>query len=742
MSPSPNDVSGAAQNVSCWALLVGPGLALAMYFPTLFGTFLSDDFLVNTMLTHGAEPRLAWDSILADFSREWMGLEGGGMYRPMVSMSFAVNYWFGGSNPLWFHLVNILIHATTALLCALVCVRCSIQRPNLAAILGGALVAVHPAFAESTCWIAARNSGLQVMFASLAMLCFTHHLRSGKAIPLGLCILSFITALMTKETAVLLPFSFLALDVLLRGWQGVSRRWLHIGMFGIVGLYFLMRLLVLGVLLGGTSTGLESIQSSDVLTNLLAKGELLIAPVGSSYDPVWGNAFGYLSAAGMALLILPALLRPSTAWIPLLLATWIGLHFAPSYKLIVDTTTLSGSRLIIGAAAILSIGLSFLATRSRWPTLTNLATGCLLVGLAALSVGRMTAFLRAYDDMRSLRAELSAAAADTKPPHPVALVAANRDIDGVTFLNCNAVFPLLEKPIASQDQPFVSLGFVFQPVPNSEHLLFDVGPWRALRSMGATLFEWHRAPDTDKGLTIIDRQGNEPAQPLPMLQKSSMERGTGFLSPTPIDTWRVEALEIEVAGPCTGGRVEWLYFDAAGKAQEYSKFPEPPTFQEAPDHALLSQASPHNSNSLFYVDLSHYLTFLAVGKLGGLAGLLVTTEGAGTEVVRVRLLPRVEPLPLPKRLAGVETSLANTQEHLLAPALPAGADAMTLYLVGPDTTLSIEVDSGPVPLSTEMQDSIAVILRSSRQKRYYFYYEASGTRRWRSAVDWLVFRPR
>ena len=62
--------------------------------------------------------------------------------------------------------------------------------------------------------------------------------------------------------------------------------------------------------------------------------------------------------------------------------------------------------------------------------------------------------------------------------------------------------------------------------------------------------------------------------------------------------------------------------------------------------------------------------------------------------------------------------------------------------MGPDTTLSMDVSTGPVQLSSEMQNTIAVILRSSRQKRYYFYYEASGTRRWRSAVDWLVFRPR
>ena len=83
--------------------------------------------------------------------------------------------------------------------------------------------------------------------------------------------------------------------------------------------------------------------------------------------------------------------------------------------------------------------------------------------------------------------------------------------------------------------------------------------------------------------------------------------------------------------------------------------------------------------------------------------------------------------------------LANSAAALIAPALPPGADALTLYLVGPDTTLSTPVQPGPVQLDTRMQSIVRMILRSSRQKRYYFYYEATGTRTWRTAVDQLVW---
>lgn len=742
MSPPANDAVDADPRVPRLALLIGPGLVLLLYFPTLFGTFLSDDFLVNTMLSHDADPRVVWDTVLADFSREWMGLENSGMYRPMVSLCFALNYALGGSDPFWFHLVNLLIHASTALLCALICVRCSTRRPALAAILGGALLAVHPAFGETNCWIAARNSGLQLMFATLAMLGFASYLRAGKRGWLGLSILGLVAALMTKETAVLLPFSFLALDVLIRGWPGVPRRALHLGMFGILAAYFVMRLIVLGVLLGGSSAGLESIQSGDILANLLAKTELLVAPIGTYMVAPWGEILGYLGGVGMAILVLPALLQTSTRWIVLLGVAWIGLHFAPSYKLVVDTDSLAGSRLIIGAAAVLAIVCSSVATRSRWTRLTNLGTVCLLTSLAALSLGRMTAFLRAYSDMGSLRKELNAAAADSDPAQPIGVVAINRAIDGVAFLNCNAVFPLLEKPAVDQDHPLVSLGFVFQPVPASEHLLFDVGPWRALREMGATMFEWHRDPNVSVARTVLDRKSDRPPEPLPILQKLTGGVGTRFVTRAALETFRIEALEIEVAGPCTGGRVEWLYFDAAGKHQEYVKFPVPAVFKRAANHAVLGEPTPRNANRVYYVDTSHLLTFLSVRLLGGLAGVNVHVEGEAVEVVGVRLLPRLDPLALPRRVAGTVTPIDNTKLQLMAPALPKGADSMTLYLMGPDTTLTLQVLPGPVQLPDQLQSIIAPILRASRQKRYYFYYEATGTRSWRSAVDWIVFRPR
>ena len=41
---------------------------------------------------------------------------------------------------------------------------------------------------------------------------------------------------------------------------------------------------------------------------------------------------------------------------------------------------------------------------------------------------------------------------------------------GIPFLNCNAVFPLLERPVAAQDTPMVSLGYVFQPVPGIDYM--------------------------------------------------------------------------------------------------------------------------------------------------------------------------------------------------------------------------------------------------------------------------------
>jgi hypothetical protein len=392
--------------------------------------------------------------------------------------------------------------------------------------------------------------------------------------------------------------------------------------------------------------------------------------------------------------------------------------------------------MVVGAVLVLAITLARLADRLPWPRIARGAAALVLLGLGPLAVARMAQFLVAYDDMHQLRGALAQVAGDASAARPVSVVTVNRALHDIPFLNCNAVFPLLERPVAARDTPMVSLGFVFQPVPASEHLLFDVGPWRALWEMGSTMFEWHRVQVDIPAHTSITRRTATPPAPLPELR--DLGRGR-FAAAAPIDTFAVEAVEVEVEGACRGGRVEWLYFAPDGAPASFSSVVGvPEIFRAAPDHATLRGGTARGGNTVFYVDLQHHLTLLSLRLLGGLAGFEVFADG-GARPVRVRMLPRAELLLLPRRIAGDSVVLEHAGEQLVAPPRPAGTRALTLYLIGPDTTLTLPVEPGPVNLPDATQRSIRIILRASRQDRYYFYFAADGDRAWRSAVDWLVF---
>jgi hypothetical protein len=162
-------------------------------------------------------------------------------------------------------------------------------------------------------------------------------------------------------------------------------------------------------------------------------------------------------------------------------------------------------------------------------------------------------------------------------------------------------------------------------------------------------------------------------------------------------------------------------------------------FRDAAQSVAFGPGERRGDKTVFHVDVSHNLTFIAVGLVGRFAGLHAVLEGEGATATAVRLRNRVEQLELPARLRGAKTKLAATAETMRAPEMPDGTDRMTLFLIGPDTTIPMGVEPGPFALSEGIQDAIAIILRSSRQKRWYFYFEANGVKSYRSRVDWVVF---
>jgi tetratricopeptide (TPR) repeat protein len=141
--------------------------------------------------------------------------------RPLTNLSFAISYGISGVKPWGHHLLNVGIHALTALALFGV-LRRTLRTPvlaarfaNDAALLAGAVAilwAVHPLQTQTVTYISQRCEALMSLFYLLSLYCFVRGVEGqvlrwhSSAVVAGLC------SGMCKETAVTLPLAILLYD--------------------------------------------------------------------------------------------------------------------------------------------------------------------------------------------------------------------------------------------------------------------------------------------------------------------------------------------------------------------------------------------------------------------------------------------------------------------------------------------------------------------------------------------------
>src|SRR5258708_18802762 len=107
MEPSPRPASRNLR--SGFVAMLSAGLAalaaLVVFACTLRRTYIYDDqFVVHS------DPRISNPHLWGQFwTKPYMPTDK--LYRPLVSLSFAIQSWLHGDRPCAFHLVNILLHA-------------------------------------------------------------------------------------------------------------------------------------------------------------------------------------------------------------------------------------------------------------------------------------------------------------------------------------------------------------------------------------------------------------------------------------------------------------------------------------------------------------------------------------------------------------------------------------------------------------------------------------------------------
>ena len=195
-------------------------LAVLVYLNALPHPFVYDDLVGvvgNPALVDGAGP--------LEVIRQ-------NVFRPVVSLSFALDHALWGFRPVGYHLTSVLLHALNVALLFVLARRLAVdwrggdaetgREPDVVAFVAAALFAVHPMMSEAVGYVSGRADALATSFVLLALLALRAGLErpAWRAPGLALALLGAAT----KEVAVVLPVLALAWDRCLLDGDPAARR--------------------------------------------------------------------------------------------------------------------------------------------------------------------------------------------------------------------------------------------------------------------------------------------------------------------------------------------------------------------------------------------------------------------------------------------------------------------------------------------------------------------------------------
>jgi tetratricopeptide (TPR) repeat protein len=181
-----------------------------------------------------------------------------GLYRPVVMVTFAVNWYLGKADVFGYHLVNIGIHCATSGLLYFTILNL-LNAPNMLdryrgsghfiALLATALWALHPIQTQAVTYIVQRMASLAALFylAGIFLFAKARSVQSPvkRGVFSGLCLLSYLLAIGTKQNAVTLPVALLLIEAIFfinpEIWKRKKAKW--IGAATIAGLAIFFGLL-------------------------------------------------------------------------------------------------------------------------------------------------------------------------------------------------------------------------------------------------------------------------------------------------------------------------------------------------------------------------------------------------------------------------------------------------------------------------------------------------------------------
>lgn len=186
-------------------------VALFLYTNTLLNGFVWDD---RALIVENPRIQQLDKAALRLFftTHFWDGIKDvPGLYRPLVTLSYAIDYQVFDGKAWGFHLTNVLLNAVACAL-AFLLVRALLPSSIFAAIT--ALVfAASPLHTENVAWISGRTDVIAGLWIFASIYLYVLARRRGSLVLWGGAVAAYVMALFAKETAIVVPAILLVIDV-------------------------------------------------------------------------------------------------------------------------------------------------------------------------------------------------------------------------------------------------------------------------------------------------------------------------------------------------------------------------------------------------------------------------------------------------------------------------------------------------------------------------------------------------
>jgi len=183
--------------------LIIAALTLAAFWPALSAGFTNWDdqlYVTQNPFIRELSPR-GISEIFSSFHR--------GLYKPLVFLSYAVEYRFFGLNPFIYHADNLALHILNALL---VYYFLGLFFGGKKAFLAAILFSVHPLRVESVVWIAERKDVLCSFFLLASLAVYARYALSGGKWKLASSAALYALSMLANSKAVAAPLALLLVD--------------------------------------------------------------------------------------------------------------------------------------------------------------------------------------------------------------------------------------------------------------------------------------------------------------------------------------------------------------------------------------------------------------------------------------------------------------------------------------------------------------------------------------------------